>query len=136
MRARVVQVYNVTPYFSYHPGGVDELMRGVGGDATALFDEIHKWVNIDFMLAKAYIGDLQHDLPAPLVSQASHDSIPADAATAGAAAGAVAAEATVMPADAWTPVTVMSISSACAADNMFLIKFALPSGVVLVRVPY
>lgn len=34
------KVYNVTEYMSFHPGGVEELMRGVGGDATNLFDEV------------------------------------------------------------------------------------------------
>ena len=33
-------MYNVTPYFEFHPGGEDELMRGVGKDATDLFNEV------------------------------------------------------------------------------------------------
>lgn len=33
-------VYNVTSYFEFHPGGEDELMRGVGIDATDLFDQV------------------------------------------------------------------------------------------------
>ena len=33
-------VYNITPYLDFHPGGVDELMRGAGKDGTALFDEV------------------------------------------------------------------------------------------------
>lgn len=53
------RVYNVTKYMEYHPGGVDELMRGAGMDATDLFDEVHKWVNYSSMLAKCYIGPLQ-----------------------------------------------------------------------------
>ena len=52
------QVYNVTPYMEYHPGGVDELMRGAGKDATALFDEVHNWVNYRSMLAKCQVGQL------------------------------------------------------------------------------
>jgi len=52
-------VYNVSAYMDYHPGGGDELMRGAGKDATQLFDEIHKWVNIQSMLAKCYIGPLK-----------------------------------------------------------------------------
>lgn len=36
----VGRVYNVTPYLEYHPGGIPELMRGVGRDATDLFDEV------------------------------------------------------------------------------------------------
>ncbi|KAJ8315189.1 hypothetical protein KUTeg_007339 [Tegillarca granosa] len=35
----VRKVYNVSQYMEYHPGGIDELMRGSGIDATQLFDE-------------------------------------------------------------------------------------------------
>ncbi|KAK6187721.1 hypothetical protein SNE40_005681 [Patella caerulea] len=52
------KVYNVTPYMEYHPGGIDELKRGLGKDATQLFDEIHKWVNAESMLEKCYVGRL------------------------------------------------------------------------------
>lgn len=53
------KVYNVTPYMEYHPGGIDELMRGAGQDGTQLFDEVHKWVNFESMLEKCYIGKLK-----------------------------------------------------------------------------
>ena len=33
-------MYNITPYLDFHPGGVEELMRGAGIDGTALFDEV------------------------------------------------------------------------------------------------
>nr|XP_050027176.1 cytochrome b5 reductase 4-like isoform X1 [Dermacentor andersoni]XP_054922407.1 cytochrome b5 reductase 4-like isoform X1 [Dermacentor andersoni]XP_054922408.1 cytochrome b5 reductase 4-like isoform X1 [Dermacentor andersoni] len=52
------RVYNVTPYMEYHPGGVDELLRGVGTDATDLFNQVHKWVNFESMLEKCLIGKL------------------------------------------------------------------------------
>ena len=32
----------MTPYLEYHPGGIPELMRGIGRDATDLFDEVTK----------------------------------------------------------------------------------------------
>lgn len=51
--------YNVTRYMAFHPGGRDELMRGVGRDATRLFDEVHAWVNYEQMLAKCYLGPLR-----------------------------------------------------------------------------
>jgi cytochrome b involved in lipid metabolism len=38
-------VYNITPYLDYHPGGVDEIMKGAGIDATVIFQEIHAWVS-------------------------------------------------------------------------------------------
>lgn len=52
------KVYNVTRYMDFHPGGVEELMKGVGMDATKLFDDVHAWVNYDQMLNKCYIGPL------------------------------------------------------------------------------
>ncbi|XP_037954496.1 cytochrome b5 reductase 4-like isoform X1 [Teleopsis dalmanni] len=53
------KVYNVTRYMDFHPGGVDELMRGVGRDATKLFDEVHAWVNYQQLLNKCLIGPLK-----------------------------------------------------------------------------
>ncbi|XP_053962069.1 cytochrome b5 reductase 4 [Anastrepha ludens] len=53
------KVYNVTRYMDFHPGGVDELMRGVGRDATKLFDDVHAWVNYQQLLVKCYIGPLR-----------------------------------------------------------------------------
>ncbi|KAL7791284.1 hypothetical protein V8C37DRAFT_382572 [Trichoderma ceciliae] len=50
------RVYNVTPYAKFHPGGVPELMRGAGRDATKLFGEIHPWVNYETMLAACLVG--------------------------------------------------------------------------------
>ena len=52
------QVYNITKYLPYHPGGVPELMRVAGCDATYEFDKIHKWVSVDGFLSKCYVGDL------------------------------------------------------------------------------
>lgn len=39
-RFRTGIVFNVTRYMDFHPGGVSELMRGVGKDATKLFDDV------------------------------------------------------------------------------------------------
>lgn len=38
-------VYNVTRYVDFHPGGKSELMKGVGKDATKLFDDV-KYPNL------------------------------------------------------------------------------------------
>ncbi|XP_017050996.1 cytochrome b5 reductase 4 [Drosophila ficusphila] len=54
-------VFNVTRYMDFHPGGVDELMRGVGRDATKLFDEVHAWVNYPQLLGKCYVGPLKEN---------------------------------------------------------------------------
>jgi cytochrome b involved in lipid metabolism/ferredoxin-NADP reductase len=61
------RVYNITAYMKYHPGGVDELMRAAGADGTALFDQTHRWVNFESMLANCCIG--------PLVSNSSSSSL-------------------------------------------------------------
>lgn len=53
------QVYNVTPYLDFHPGGVDQLLKGAGKDATDLFNSIHSWVNYGGMLKKCYVGKLK-----------------------------------------------------------------------------
>ncbi|XP_012278953.1 cytochrome b5 reductase 4 isoform X2 [Orussus abietinus] len=49
-------VYNVTRYLDFHPGGVDELMKGVGTDGTKLFDNVHAWVNYQSILQKCVVG--------------------------------------------------------------------------------
>ncbi|KAL3100429.1 hypothetical protein niasHS_001732 [Heterodera schachtii] len=49
-------VYDVTQYLEFHPGGVPELMRAAGTDATELFNEIHRWVNHKSMLKSCLIG--------------------------------------------------------------------------------
>ena len=45
-----MQVYNLTPFLHYHPGGVPEIMKGAGRDCTALFDKYHPWVNFDTLV--------------------------------------------------------------------------------------
>ena len=56
-------VYNITPYLKFHPGGVSELMRGAGADGTYLFDEVHKWVNIENMMKPCIVGTLEAPKP-------------------------------------------------------------------------
>jgi len=50
------RVYDVTPYLHFHPGGVKELLRGGGRDASKLFSAVHPWVNVHRMLEKQYVG--------------------------------------------------------------------------------
>ncbi|XP_019864664.1 cytochrome b5 reductase 4 isoform X2 [Aethina tumida] len=52
------RVFNVTAYLPFHPGGVEELMKGAGKDATTLFDQVHPWVNYESILQKCYVGRL------------------------------------------------------------------------------
>lgn len=75
-----LQVYNITPYLRFHPGGVPMLLKVAGRDGTALFNKYHAWVNYEFLLAKCLVG---------LLAPHSAASVPANAA--GAAGGAAAA---------------------------------------------
>ncbi|KAL0275361.1 UNVERIFIED_CONTAM: hypothetical protein PYX00_003225 [Menopon gallinae] len=58
------KVYNIAPYLKFHPGGISELMKGAGRDATTLFTEVHPWVNFESILGKCYIGRLVRKNPA------------------------------------------------------------------------
>lgn len=57
------KVYNMTPYMDFHPGGVDQLMRGAGKEKEGeqLFMEVHPWINWDNMLSECLIGVLVED---------------------------------------------------------------------------
>lgn len=57
------KVYNVTPYLDFHPGGVEEMMRGAGKDATTIFNEVHQYVNYSSMLRKCFVGELASNSP-------------------------------------------------------------------------
>ncbi|KAK6727049.1 hypothetical protein RB195_005008 [Necator americanus] len=56
------QVYDVTSYLEFHPGGISELMRAAGTDATDLFNQYHAWVNYDNMLKSCLVGRFTGDL--------------------------------------------------------------------------
>ncbi|CAB0042975.1 unnamed protein product [Trichogramma brassicae] len=59
-------VYNITRYMNFHPGGVPELMKGVGIDATKLFDDVHAWVNYQSILQKCVVGRLERTITADM----------------------------------------------------------------------
>ncbi|KAL9629314.1 MAG: hypothetical protein Q9164_006933 [Protoblastenia rupestris] len=54
------KVYNLTPYMDFHPGGVDQLMRGAAKEKEGerLFMEIHPWINWENMLGECLVGIL------------------------------------------------------------------------------
>jgi cytochrome b involved in lipid metabolism len=56
------RVYNVTHYFPYHPGGIPKLMLCAGQDCKALFDRYHRWVNMENMIGKCWVGILDPSL--------------------------------------------------------------------------
>lgn len=68
------KVYNVTRYMDFHPGGVEELLKGVGMDATKVFDDVHAWVNYEQMLNKCYIGPLCAATTSPKIATSTSSS--------------------------------------------------------------
>lgn len=55
------QVYNLTPYMKFHPGGEKMLMAVAGKDGTAMFNKYHPWVNIEFLMTACFLGLLTQD---------------------------------------------------------------------------
>ena len=53
------EVFDLTLYLDYHPGGAKKLMLGAGKDATDLFNEHHPWVNFHSLIGKLKIGSLK-----------------------------------------------------------------------------
>uniref|UniRef100_A0AC34QRB1 Cytochrome-b5 reductase n=2 Tax=Panagrolaimus sp. JU765 TaxID=591449 RepID=A0AC34QRB1_9BILA len=71
-------VYDVTKYLEYHPGGIPELMRAAGTDGTKLFDQYHAWVNFSSMLKACLVGPFKGDpLKLPRTKNPVFDNNPA-----------------------------------------------------------
>ncbi|CAD8085688.1 unnamed protein product [Paramecium sonneborni] len=51
-------IYDITYYIDKHPGGREQILRGVGKDATFLFLQHHPWINFHYILEKFQIGYL------------------------------------------------------------------------------
>lgn len=66
----IMQVYNITPYMQFHPGGAAQLRRGAGRDSTALFNKYHAWVNAEMTMEKCLVGMLARE-EVPLESELS-----------------------------------------------------------------
>ncbi|KAL9579953.1 MAG: hypothetical protein Q9212_004790 [Teloschistes hypoglaucus] len=67
------KVYNLTPYLKFHPGGVDELMKGAGRDKDGerLFLEVHPWVNWEGLLGECMVGILVSEEEGNIARKAS-----------------------------------------------------------------
>jgi cytochrome b involved in lipid metabolism len=52
-------VYNITPYLEYHPGGIPEIMKGAGIDATQLFNEVMN-IEMNFSRILAFSLDIMN----------------------------------------------------------------------------
>ncbi|CAD8170729.1 unnamed protein product [Paramecium octaurelia] len=51
-------IYDVSYYIEKHPGGREQILRGVGRDATFLFLQHHPWINFHYILEKFQVGYL------------------------------------------------------------------------------
>ena len=51
-------VFFISPYMAYHPGGEAILKPALGKDATKLFQKYHPWVNVDGLIGQLHIGYL------------------------------------------------------------------------------
>lgn len=70
------RIYNIGAYLDFHPGGVDELMKGAGRSSDKLFAEVHPWVNWEGMLGECLIGMLVSEDDASALGQESHQQMP------------------------------------------------------------
>lgn len=68
-------VYNIGPFLDYHPGGEEELLKASGRDCTAMYDEIHPWVNIDAVMGSLKLGPLRGNTPASSPAKAAPKQI-------------------------------------------------------------
>lgn len=55
------QVYDVTSYLQFHPGGAKILLSSCGRDSTDLFDKYHRWIDASYLLGSKRVGQLQAD---------------------------------------------------------------------------
>jgi cytochrome-b5 reductase len=51
-------VYDVTLYLQYHPGGETMLMKGAGKESIEIFNYHHNWVNYNNLIGKLQVGYL------------------------------------------------------------------------------
>lgn len=121
----ITQVYNVSGYLAFHPGGPDELMRGAGEDASALVAEVHPWVRFGDVLRRRAVGKL---VPSAAGTEIAWAENPARPAALRAAAAAPSDRRPAGPAglepDAWCPVALVDRRQA-AADAVWL-RFLVP----------
>ncbi|KAI9188286.1 hypothetical protein H9P43_002677 [Blastocladiella emersonii ATCC 22665] len=71
-------VYNMTAYLKFHPGGIKQIMRGAGRDSTKMFMAIHSWVNIEYTLDACLLGPLEPSSNPPPAAPASDSDAGSD----------------------------------------------------------
>ena len=52
------RVYDITNYIARHPGG-KIITKGLGKEATNLYNKYHSWVNAEYVLKDCFIGRLR-----------------------------------------------------------------------------
>ena len=80
------KVYNITPYLHYHPGGVDIFKPCLGGDASALFDKYHRWVNTQGLIGVLQLGYLDESAASAKAKKAKENDGTGTSRSAAAAA--------------------------------------------------
>ena len=93
------KVYNITPYLHYHPGGVDIFKPCLGGDASALFDKYHRWVNTQGLIGVLQLGYLDESASAKAKKAKEQQQENGGTGRSAAAAAFVAAPPTATDAD-------------------------------------
>ena len=68
------RVYDVGPFFEFHPGGSEILEAVCGSDASAQFDRYHAFINVEAMLRGCLIGPLVPDAGVADRAGLSHSS--------------------------------------------------------------
>ncbi|XP_064402410.1 uncharacterized protein LOC135348161 [Halichondria panicea] len=53
-----VRIYDVSSFVAQHPGGMDQILMGVGRDITQVFDSYHQHDTAAKVLDKYYVGEL------------------------------------------------------------------------------
>ena len=48
-------VYNITHYLSFHPGGRNELMKAAGTDCTLMFNQVCDWSSYEHGLTECHV---------------------------------------------------------------------------------
>ncbi len=76
-----MQVFNVTPYLHFHPGGLKYIMMGAGRDATSLFNKYHAWVNIDFLMSQCLVGLVEAPSKTVAAASAEHGAVDSESAS-------------------------------------------------------
>ena len=51
-------VYNISPYLAYHPGGASIFKQVLGKDATMLFNKYHRWLNESGFVRPLLLGTI------------------------------------------------------------------------------